>query len=99
MLSPPSTYGEARQAYRAASREGLLGCTCLMEHRLDHFFEGEEKSGGGTYYVAGGGKDVRVYWSGGRRHKRRDPAGDHIAELLMLPIDALARALSRMFSI
>lgn len=97
MLSPPATYGEARRAYRAASREGLLGCTCLMEHRLDHFFEGE--NGDGTYYVAGGGRDLRVYWSGERKHKRRDAAGDHIAELLMIPIDGLAKALSRMFSI
>lgn len=73
-----------------------MGCTCLMEHRLDSFFEGED---GGTYYVAGGGRDLSLYWSGEKKHKRRDPAADHISELLMIPIDSLARALSRMFSI
>jgi hypothetical protein len=74
-----------------------MGCTCLMEHRLNHFVEDED---GSTYYVAGGGANLTTYWSGGgRKPKRRDAAEQHIAELLMIPIDGLARALSRMFSI
>ena len=68
-----------------------------MEHRLDHFMEGED---GTHYYVAGGGANLTYYHSGqGRKRKPRDAASDHIAELLMIPIDGLAKALSRMFSI
>lgn len=66
-----------------------------MEHRADFFVDGED---GTSYYVAGGG--TNLYWSGaGRKHKKADAASAHIAELLMIPIDGLARALSRMFSI
>lgn len=81
-----------KQAYRTASREGMMGITCLMDHRLDYFVE----DGGTTYYIA----PNSTYWSGqGRKHKRPDPAGDHIADLVMIPIDAMAKALARMFSI
>lgn len=63
-----------------------MGYTCLMEHRADFFVDGED---GTSYYVTGGE----------RKHNKVDAASAHIAELLMIPIDGLARALSRMFSI
>ncbi len=95
----PSSYQEAYLMYRAADREGLLGVTALMEHRLDFF------SDDGTMYVGGGGAQVTTYWQGdggGSRYggrRKRDAASDHVAELLMIPVDALSKALARMFSI
>lgn len=99
-LRLPGSYQEARQLYRSADREGLLGVTALMEHRLDFF------SDDGSMYQGGGGMKTTTYWLekggvGGRRGGRmkRDDAGQHISELMMIPIDSLSKALARLFSI
>ncbi|KAM3577949.1 hypothetical protein VYU27_000054 [Nannochloropsis oceanica] len=99
-LHVPDSYQEARKLYRNADREGLLGVTALMEHRLDFFSED------GSVYQGGGGMKSRTYWlekggvDGGRgERKKRDDAGHHISELMMIPIDSLSRALARLFSI
>lgn len=69
-----------------------------MEHRLDYF------SDDGSMYQGGGGTNITTYWQekggggvGGRR--KRDDAGQHITELMMIPIDSLSKALAKLFSI
>jgi len=70
-----------------------------MEHRLDFF------SDDGSMYQGGGGTNITTYWQekgggvGGGGRRKRDDAGQHITELIMIPIDSLSKALARLFSI